>query len=96
MPPETDIYRQIGRRLRARRRALDLTQRQVAQACGITFQQVHRYETGASSITLGRLLSLATVLQAPVTHFIEFDPQPAIWGPGRVASAADAPPSAKL
>src|SRR5258708_3873989 len=41
------IYRTIGRRLRARRRLLEMTQRDVGTRCGLTFQQIQKYEAGA-------------------------------------------------
>ncbi|HEY2750775.1 helix-turn-helix transcriptional regulator [Phenylobacterium sp.] len=64
------IYRAIGRRLRARRRLLDMTQREVGDRCGLTFQQVQKYEAGLIAMPIARLIALADALQAPVGDFI--------------------------
>jgi transcriptional regulator with XRE-family HTH domain len=61
----------IGRRLRARRRLLGLTQAAVGEACGLTFQQVHKYESGLMVISASRLWSLSNALGVPVSYFFE-------------------------
>lgn len=63
---DSDIFRAIGLRLRARRRLLGLTQRAVADGCGLTFQQIQKYETGQVTLSVARLIALAEVLEAPV------------------------------
>ncbi len=67
----TDLDYSIGRRLRARRRLLSLSQSDVALACGVTFQQVQKYESGAVTISASRLWSLANALDVPIMHFFE-------------------------
>src|SRR5690242_13585860 len=57
--------------LRARRIALGLTQQQLAEAVGITYQQAHKYETGANRISVGRLAALARALEVDVGYFYE-------------------------
>jgi transcriptional regulator with XRE-family HTH domain len=61
----------IGRRLRTRRRLLGLTQAAVGEACGLSFQQVHKYESGLMVISASRLWKLSGVLGVPVTYFFE-------------------------
>ena len=56
----------VGRRLRARRRLLGLTQEKLAQAVNIRFQQIQKYESGANRISASRLWSLAKALQVNV------------------------------
>ena len=51
MVDRIDIH--LGRRLRARRLLLGLSQREVAEACGVTFQQIQKYESGQER-ALGR------------------------------------------
>ena len=68
---DEELYHLIGKRLRARRRLLELTQTQVAQACGTTFQQVQRHEAGDRALPVARLVKLAEALGAPITHFLE-------------------------
>ena len=67
---DEELYLAIGRRLRARRRMVELTQAQVAQRCGLTFQQIHKYETGVVAMPVARLVQLASVLQTPVSNLI--------------------------
>ncbi len=66
-----DIYLLIGRRLRSRRRMLDMTQGQVGACCGLTSQQIQKYEAGVVAMPVARLIRLAQVLQTPLSDFIE-------------------------
>jgi transcriptional regulator with XRE-family HTH domain len=68
---ERDIYVTIGRRLRARRRLLDLTQRDVGALCGVTFQQVQKYEAGEVKMSVSRLIGFAKVLRMPAEALME-------------------------
>lgn len=68
---DEQIYRLIGRRLRARRRLLNLTQKDVAAGCGLTFQQIQKYEAGMVAIPVGRLVALAQTLRAPLCAFVD-------------------------
>jgi len=67
---DRDFYCVIGRRLRARRLLLGLTQRQVGVRCGLTFQQIQKYEAGVTAIQVARLITVAEALQAPASEFI--------------------------
>lgn len=66
-----DIDRHIGRRLRARRRLLGLSQPQLADAVGVKFQQIQKYECGEDRISASRLWRLCHALNAPVDYFYE-------------------------
>lgn len=67
----TDIDLHIGRRLRRRRRLLNLTQQQLGDRLKIRFQQVQKYECGANRISAGRLWYLAEALQTDVSYFYD-------------------------
>lgn len=67
----TDIDLHLGKRLRRRRRLLGLTQQQLANAVGIRFQQIQKYECGANRISAARLWQLAEALETPVAYFYE-------------------------
>ena len=69
MANEIDLH--LGKRLRQRRRLLGLTQQQVAEAVGVRFQQIQKYECGANRISAARLWRMAKALQAPVASFFE-------------------------
>jgi transcriptional regulator with XRE-family HTH domain len=65
------IDKYVGSRVRMRRMMLDLTQTEVAQAVGVTFQQLQKYEKGDNRISASRLQLLSDVLQAPIAFFFE-------------------------
>lgn len=67
----SDIDRIVGMRLRLRRRDLKLTQEQLGEKLGLTFQQVQKYEKGVNRVSAGRLFELAAVLEVPITFFFE-------------------------
>jgi transcriptional regulator with XRE-family HTH domain len=52
----------VGQEIRRHRRQVGLTQKDVAARIGVTGAQFHRYETGATRITTGRLIAIAAVL----------------------------------
>ena len=66
-----DIRLHIGRRLTTRRLALGLSLAEVAQKCGVTLQQIHRYETGANSISVPMLWQLSRCLDVDIAYFFE-------------------------
>jgi transcriptional regulator with XRE-family HTH domain len=63
--------RHVGARIRERRIMLGLSQQQLAQLIGVTYQQAHKYERGLNRISAGRLYEIAQVLSAPVSWFFE-------------------------
>ena len=71
----SSIDRFVGSRVRLRRTALGVTQERLAQALGVTFQQVQKYEKGANRIGAGRLQEIARVLDAPPSFFYEGAPE---------------------
>ena len=69
MHDNIDVF--VGRRLRRRRRSLGLTQSQVADALGVRFQQIQKYESGLNRIAASRLWTLSNALGVPLTYFFE-------------------------
>ena len=63
--------RHVGNRIRERRVMLGLSQQQLAQMIGVTYQQAHKYERGLNRISAGRLYEIAQVLSVPVSWFFE-------------------------
>ena len=61
----------VGQRLRQRRCLLGMTQQKLAQAVGIKFQQIQKYESGANRVSASRLWALAEALEVPVSHFFD-------------------------
>ena len=60
--PDGVIDAHIGGRMRRRRRQLGLTQHQLAIACGVRFQQIQKYESGANRIAASRLWKIAQAM----------------------------------
>ena len=50
---------------------LGLSQQQMAELIGVTYQQAHKYERGINRISAGRLFEIAQVLRVPVGYFFE-------------------------
>ena len=48
-----------------------MTQQQLAQAVGIRFQQIQKYESGANRVSASRLWDLARALEMPVSFFFD-------------------------
>ncbi len=66
---ETDRF--VGIKIRERRIMLGLSQQQMANLIGVTYQQAHKYERGINRISAGRLYEIAQVLRVPVGYFFE-------------------------
>jgi transcriptional regulator with XRE-family HTH domain len=62
-----DVY--IGQRIRLRRNIMAITQKDLAQRCGVTFQQIQKYETSGNRISVSRLFQIANALETPIGFF---------------------------
>ena len=68
------IDKHIGSRVRMRRIMLAMSQEHLADALGITYQQVQNNEKGANRIGASRLQQISQILQVPVAFFFEGAP----------------------
>lgn len=68
-PNPHDIH--VGQRVRDRRKAIRMSQTSLADAIGVTFQQVQKYERGNNRISASTLFNTATVLKVPVDYFFD-------------------------
>lgn len=66
-----DVDRHVGARVRERRIMMGLTQQQLADLLGVTYQQAHKYERGINRVSAGRLYEVSQVLGVPVGYFFE-------------------------
>lgn len=66
---EVDAH--VGSRVRFRRMTLGVSQEHLADALGLTFQQIQKYEKGQNRIGAGRLFKIAQILTVPVEFFYE-------------------------
>jgi transcriptional regulator with XRE-family HTH domain len=81
----TDAH--VGQRVRMRRLMLGMSQSNVADALGVTFQQLQKYEKGTNRVSASRLQHISQILQVPVTFFFEGAPNVA----GEERAQTDAP-----
>jgi transcriptional regulator with XRE-family HTH domain len=61
----------VGQRLRIRRNMLGITQGDLVDKIGLTFQQIQKYERGANRISASRLFEISRALDVPITFFFE-------------------------
>src|SRR5260370_31061794 len=66
----------VGRRIRAQRLLCHMSQTELGNRVGITFQQIQKYEKGVNRVGAGRLARIADVLSVPVSFFFSGDPKP--------------------
>src|SRR5262249_15649251 len=67
MPHPIDVM--VGKRIRLRRVQLGLSQTELGQKLGVTFQQVQKYENGTNRVSCSRLYETAVALDVPVAFF---------------------------
>ncbi|MGA2125067.1 MAG: helix-turn-helix transcriptional regulator [Xanthobacteraceae bacterium] len=60
---------EIGKRIRALRLERGLSQTELGNLLGVTFQQIQKYEKGANRVAAGRLQRVAEALEVPITFF---------------------------
>jgi len=65
----TPVDHHVGAAVRTRRVELGMSQTDLANAVGITFQQIQKYENGANRVSASRLWQFAAVLSVPVDSF---------------------------
>ena len=66
-----EVDRFVGGRIRERRIMMGLTQQEMAELIGVTYQQAHKYERGINRVSAGRLFDIAQALGVPVSHFFD-------------------------
>jgi len=66
----------VGERVRMRRKLLGVSQDQLADSLGLTFQQVQKYERGANRISASKLFHIAEILNVDVSYFFDGLPDP--------------------
>ena len=65
----TNVDEHIGRRMQLRRVMMGLSQKDLSKLCGVTFQQIQKYETAGNRISASRLFELSVALQTPIAFF---------------------------
>lgn len=71
IPNDIDIH--VSRQIRLARLELKLTQQQVGDKLGLTFQQIQKYETGVNRVSAGRLMKFAQLFGCKPCDFFPED-----------------------
>ena len=61
----------LGAAVRIRRRTIGISQEALAEQCGISFQQIQKYENGANRISFSRLVQIARALKCRVVDLMD-------------------------
>jgi transcriptional regulator with XRE-family HTH domain len=89
-PNPIDVH--VGNRIRLRRTLLGLSQERLADALGLTFQQVQKYERGANRVSSSRLYDLARTLDVSLPYFFaEMSASVAAQTPSKLLDAKKLP-----
>ena len=61
--------REIGEKIKKRRKELGITQEELAERLSVTYQQVQRYENGKNRLNVENIQVIADTLNVPVSYF---------------------------
>ena len=61
----------LGAAVRIRRRTMGISQEALADQCGVSFQQIQKYENGANRISFSRLVQIARALRCRVVDLMD-------------------------
>lgn len=68
-PDPVDLH--VGKRLKARRVGMRISQSDIGKKLNVTFQQIQKYENGTNRVGASNLFRLADALEVPVSYFFE-------------------------
>ncbi|MDR2778087.1 MAG: helix-turn-helix domain-containing protein [Rickettsiales bacterium] len=64
------IDRRIGLKLKLRRNYLGITQSNLGNMIGVTFQQIQKYEKGINKISISKLKEISKILRISIDYFL--------------------------
>lgn len=73
MPTDIITTREIGAVIRKRRNELGLSQEQLSEKVGVSYQQIQRYENGGSMLNVENVQRIAKALAIPVVSFFDVE-----------------------
>lgn len=96
----TSVDQHIAQRLQLRRVMLGMSQSDLAKLCGVSFQQIQKYETAGNRISAARLFDLSQALETSVAFFFSglpgnFPPETKTTRSARVSEPKEDDPLAK-
>jgi len=65
------VDKHVGNRIRERRRELHISQQDISEILGVSYQQLQKYENGNNRISAGRMFLLAHILKVEVGYFYQ-------------------------
>lgn len=68
-PNPVDLH--VGGRVRMRRKLMGVSQEQLADSLGLTFQQVQKYERGANRVSASMMWEIAQALEVSPGYFFQ-------------------------
>lgn len=71
----TDIDKEVGGLIRLARKQAKMSQTDLGQAVGVTYQQVQKYENGTDRVAVSRLVQMAQVMGVPVNTLLPGEDQ---------------------
>ena len=80
VPNPTDV--QVGRRIRARRLELAVSQQALGRNLKVSYQQIQKYESGRNRVSASRLREISTILEVSPSYFFDLYkiPDEALFG----------------
>ena len=84
-PRTVDVY--VGQRLRQRRTLMGISQTELGEAVGLSFQQIQKYERGANRVGASRLFEFSRILDVPIEFFFDEMPKAEKVGKGENRNA---------
>jgi transcriptional regulator with XRE-family HTH domain len=93
-PSPVDV--EVGRRIRLQRLSAGMSQTELGNRIGVTFQQVQKYEKGVNRVGAGRLTEIAAILNVPVTVFFDGAAEPTVGKHESLTELLTRPHSLKL
>ena len=87
---EINSGRAIGNRIKQRRKALGLSQENLAEVLDVSYQQVQRYENGTNLLNTDKLQVVAGFLNIPVSFLFEEQSATAAEASGLYISSEEA------
>lgn len=94
------VDKHIAQRLQLRRVMLGMTQTDLAEKCGVSFQQIQKYETAGNRIPAARLFDISQALETSVAFFFaglpgNFPPETKATRSMRISDVKDDDPLSK-
>jgi transcriptional regulator with XRE-family HTH domain len=87
----------IGEKIKRARKNWGLSQMELAERVGISFQQIQKYEKGATRISVTRLCQISKALGVPIADFLKDEKKSfAVSDASRKYSAAKSDPGELL